>query len=183
MRLTRLVFSAVAVAVALCACLGSACAQDLYQTEGRWLDDQSHSFRLEQLRGTPTVVTMAYGACRRVCSTSLRVLERLQALADARHATVNIVVVGLDPSQDRPADWAEYRAERKLNRPNWQFLSGDEASTRQLAARLGVRYWRYGEHTMHDFKIVLLSAQGLTVRSIDKFDQDLALLLPSGTHE
>jgi hypothetical protein len=36
---------------------------------------------------------------------------------------------------------------------------------------------RSGEHTMHDFRIVLLSAQGLAVRSIDKFDQDLALLL------
>ena len=176
MRPIRLVLAA--VAVVLCGGLGSAWAQDLYQTDGRWLDDQSHAYRLELLRGTPTVMTMAYGACRRVCSTSLRVLERLQAMADARHAKLNIVVVGLDPSQDRPADWADYRAERKLNRPNWQFLSGDETSTRRLATRLGVRYWRYGEHTMHDFRIMLLSAQGLEVRSIDKFDQDLALLLP-----
>jgi protein SCO1/2 len=168
----------VLAALVLFAGLGSACAQDIYRTGGRWLDDQARVYRLEELRGTPTVVTMAYGACRRVCSTSLRVLERLQALADERHTTVNIVVVGLDPGQDRPADWAEYRAERKLNRPNWQFLSGDEASTRHLASRLGVRYWRYGEHTMHDFRIVLLSAQGLTVRSMDQFDQELALLLP-----
>ena len=167
-----------AAAVVIGGWSGSACAQDLYRTEGRWLDDGSHSYRLEQLRGTPTVVTMAYGACRRVCSTSLRVLERLQALADERHATINIVVVGLDPSQDRPADWAGYRVERRLNRPNWQFLSGDEASTRRLANRLGVRYWRYGEHTMHDFRIVLLSAEGSTIRSMDKFDQELALLLP-----
>lgn len=168
----------VVAALVLVGGLGSACAQDIYRTEGRWLDDQARSYRLEQLRGTATVVTMAYGACRRVCSTSLRVLERLQALADERQTRLNIVVVGLDPSQDRPADWADYRAERKLNRANWQFLSGDEASTRQLAGRLGVRYWRYGEHTMHDFRIVLLSAQGLTVRSMDKFDQELALLLP-----
>lgn len=168
----------VVAALALCAGLGSACAQDIYRTDGRWLDDQARSYQLEQLRGTPTVVTMAYGACRRVCSTSLRVLERLQALADERHTRLNVVVIGLDPSQDRPADWADYRAERKLNRSNWQFLSGDEASTRQLASRLGVRYWRYGEHTMHDFRIVLLSAQGLPVRSMDQFDQELALLLP-----
>lgn len=170
-------FSA-AAAIALTGWLSGACAQNVYQAEGRWLDDRSHPYRLEQLRGTPTVVTMAYGACRRVCSTSLRVLERLQTLADERHTAINIVVVGLDPTQDRPSDWAEYRAERKLNRPNWQFLSGDEASTRRLAARLGVRFWRYGEHTMHDFKIVLLSPEGLTVRSMDKFDQELALLLP-----
>lgn len=157
---------------------GSARAQDLYRTEGRWLDDQSRPYRFEQLRGAPTVETMAYGACRRVCSTSLRVPERLQALADERHATINIVVVGLDPSQDRPADWAGYRAERRLDRPYWQFLSGDEASTRRLANRLGVRCWRYGEHTMHDFRIVLLSEKGSTIRSMDRFDQELTLLLP-----
>ena len=168
----------VLTAVVLFVWLGHACAQDIYQTEGQWLDDRARSYRLDELRGTPTVLTMAYGACRRVCSTSLRLLERFQALADERHAKVNIVVVGLDPSQDRPADWAEYRAERKLSRANWQFLSGDEASTRRLANRLGVHYWRYGEHTMHDFRIVLLSAQGLPVRYMDKFDQDLALLLP-----
>jgi protein SCO1 len=171
-------FVSALAAVVLSGGLGNACAQSLYQTEGRWLDDQSRSYRLEQLRGTPTVVTMAYGACRRVCSTSLRVLERLQALADERHTPINIVVVGLDPGQDRPSDWAEYRAERKLRRPNWQFLSGDEASTQRLAARLGVRYWRYGEHTMHDFRIVLLSHEGVPLRIMDKFDQELALLLP-----
>jgi protein SCO1 len=176
MRQIRLVFAV--AAVVLCAGAGSAWAQDLYHTDARWLDDQARSYRLEQLRGTPTVMAMAYGAWRRVCSTSLRVLERLQALADERHAEINVVVVGLDPRQDRPADWAEYRAERKLNRPNWQFLSGDEASTRRLATRLGVRYWRYGEQTMHDFRIVLVSAQGLPLRSMDKFDQDLTLLLP-----
>lgn len=170
-------------ALLLCAALGSARAQDIYRTDGHWLDDQARPFRLEQLRGAPTVVTMAYGACRRVCSASLRVLERLQALADESHTRLNIVVVGLDPSQDRPADWADYRAERNLNRPNWKFLSGDAASTRHLASRLGVRYWRYGEHTMHDFRIVLLSARGLPVRSMDKFDQELSLLLPRGAHE
>jgi protein SCO1 len=175
-RSSRLSF--VVASLVLLAGLGSACAQDIYRTDGRWLDDQARPYQLEQLRGVPTVVTMAYGACRRVCSASLRVLERLQALADERQTRLNIVVVGLDPTQDRPADWADYRAERKLNRLNWQFLSGDEASTRRLAGRLGVRYWRYGEHTMHDFRIVLISAQGLTVRSMDQFDQELALLLP-----
>lgn len=168
----------VVTAIVLFVWLGQVCAQDIYRTEGQWLDDRARSYRLDELRGTPTVLTMAYGACRRICSTSLRLLEQLQALADERHAKLNIVVVGLDPSQDRPADWAEYRAERKLSRANWQFLSGDEASTRRLANRLGVHYWRYGEHTMHDFRIVLLSAQGLPVRYMDKFDQDLALLLP-----
>jgi protein SCO1 len=158
--------------------LGAAHAQDVYRIDGRWLDDRSHAYALRSLRGTPSVVTMAYGACRRICSTSLRMLERLQALADERHVALNFVVLGLDPIQDRPADWAAYRAERKLQRANWQFLSGDANSVRQTANLLGVHYWRYGEHTLHDFRIVLLSADGRLLRSMDRFDQDLAGLLP-----
>jgi len=157
---------------------GHAHAQDVYRTPGHWLDDRSEPFDLTTLRGGSTVVTMAYGACRKICSTSLRILQQVQNLADQRHAAMNFVVVGLDPTQDKPADWATFRVDRKLVRPNWVFLSGDSASTRAIALRLGVRYWKYGEHTMHDFKIVLLSPEGQIVRSMVAFDDSPELMLP-----
>jgi protein SCO1/2 len=158
--------------------LGGAMAQDVYRAPGRWLDDRGATFELASLKGTPTVLTMAYGACRRICSTSLRAMEQVQALADQRHLAVNFVVIGLDPTQDKPADWAAFRADRKLGRPNWIFLTGDEDSTREAAQRLGVHYWRIGEHTMHDFKIVLLSPAGKITRSMEAFDDSPDLLLP-----
>lgn len=158
--------------------VGAAGAQDLYRPGADWQDDAGNRFRLESLYGRPTVITMAYGACRRVCSTSLRMMERLQSLADARGVDLNFVVVGLDPQADRPADWAAYRAERQLMRANWRFLTGDEAAVRQLARRLGLRYWRYGEHTMHDLRIVLLSDKAEPLRSIATFDAPLDTLLP-----
>jgi cytochrome oxidase Cu insertion factor (SCO1/SenC/PrrC family) len=169
---------AVLIAVLMCGWAEGVRSQDLYHSDGRWLDDRAQGYKLDALHGTPTVLTLAYGACRRVCSTSLRMLEMLQSVADQRHVALNFVVVGIDPGQDRPADWADYRAARKLTRTNWQFLTGDEQSVRQLANGLGVHYWRYGEHTLHDFKIVLLSPDGKLVRSIDRFDQDVAVLLP-----
>jgi protein SCO1 len=153
-------------------------AAGLYDGPAPWLDDQSHSYSLLALRGTPTVMTLAYGACRRVCSGSLRVMEQLQALADQRGVALNFVVVGLNPAEDRPADWAQLRVERHLGRPNWQFLSGPDAAIRRLAGRLGVRYWHYGEHVMHDFRVVLLSADGVIVRTMDAVDQPLERLLP-----
>jgi cytochrome oxidase Cu insertion factor (SCO1/SenC/PrrC family) len=176
MRIARIASSV--CSILLCSALAAAPAQDLYRTDGRWLDDGARPYRLESLHGSYTVLTMAYGACRRVCSTSLRVLQQVQVLADEHHLMLNFVVVGLDPDQDKPADWAELRRDRQLTRTNWRFLSGDEASTGRLAQRLGVHYWRYGEHTMHDFKIVLLSPEGQLVRSIDAFDQSPTLLLP-----
>ena len=166
------------VALVLGVASASAMAQGVFSGSGPWLDDANRSFRVESLRGSRTVVSMAYGACRRVCSASLRVLEQLQARADARGETLNFVVIGLDPSQDRPVDWAEYRAERKLLRPNWQFLSGDAQSTAHIARQLGVNYWRYGEHVMHDFRIIMVSGQGRIVATMTTPDQGLATLLP-----
>jgi cytochrome oxidase Cu insertion factor (SCO1/SenC/PrrC family) len=166
------------VAVAAAGAIGAAAARDMLQAAGQWLDDQGQPYHLEALYGAPTVITMAYGACRRVCSTSMRMMEEVQRLADARHLALNFVVIGLDPLADRPEDWAQLRAERHLERPNWHFLTGDEASIRQLARRLGVRYWRYGEHTLHDLRIVLLSAQAQPLKSIDAFDQAAETLLP-----
>jgi len=159
---------------------GAAQAADaLYRTGGPWLDDRNARFDLAALQGGWTVMTMAYGACRRICSTSLRVMQQVQALADSRGRALNFVVLGLDPSQDTPADWAAFRAEHKLKRPNWYFLTGDAAATRQMADRLGIQFWRYGEHTMHDFRIALVSPQGELARAIVAFDQPAAMLLPA----
>jgi cytochrome oxidase Cu insertion factor (SCO1/SenC/PrrC family) len=165
-------------AVFLCAASFSACAQEVHQSPGPWFTDSALAFSMASLQGTPTVMTMAYGACRKICSTSLRTLEKVQALADEKRLKLNFVVVSLDPQQDKPADWAALRADHKLTRSNWQFLSGDTASTRELARRLNLRYWRYGEHTMHDFKIVLLGADGKLLRSIEAFDDNPQRLLP-----
>lgn len=170
--------AALLACLALAAFCRVASAQGLFGVPGHWVDDQNRTFRVESLRGTYSVVNMAYGACRRVCSTSLRLLEQLQVRADARGTPLNFVVIGLDPEQDHPQDWAAYRADRKLMRANWQFLSGDAVSTQHLARWLGVRYWHYGEHVMHDFRIVLVSPQGRAVASMTMPDEDLAILLP-----
>ena len=157
---------------------GAHAVQGLYPMPGRWLDDRSQPMQWQALEGRWTVSTMAYGACRRICSTSLRTLQAVQDLADQRQVALDFVVIGLDPTQDRPADWAAYRADHKLVRPNWHFLSGDPAAVRQAARSLGVSYWQYGDHIVHDFKIVLASPAGQAVRAMDAFDQPPSLLLP-----
>jgi cytochrome oxidase Cu insertion factor (SCO1/SenC/PrrC family) len=151
---------------------------DLYRNASPWLDDQARPWRMEALRGRYTVLTLAYGACRRICSTSLRVMENLQTLADARHQPLDFLVIGLDPVEDKPADWAAWRQDRHLTRANWHFLWGDEGATRAMAQQLGVKVWRADQHLMHDYKIVLLTPQGQLLHSVDRFDQPLEDLLP-----
>ena len=152
--------------------------QGVYAVQGPWLDERSQVFALESLTGSYSVVTMAYGACRRVCSSSLKIVRDVAELAARRHVPLRILVVGLDPAEDKPADWAAYRAERKLSFGNLDFLSGTPSSVRQLAQKIGEKYWRYGEHTMHDFRVVLISPEGRVVKAIDRFDQEASELMP-----
>jgi cytochrome oxidase Cu insertion factor (SCO1/SenC/PrrC family) len=166
------------VALALWIASAAQAAPGIYAVPGPWVDDSAKVYDLGSLAGGYTVATMAYGACRRVCSTSVRRIEELHALAQQRHLALNFVVFGLDASDDRPADWAEFRASHRLTFANIAFLSGPPAATRRIAGRLGVHYWHYGEHIEHDFRIVLLSPDGTVVRSVDHFDDDVAVLLP-----
>lgn len=156
----------------------SASAQTLFDVPGRWVDEHEQLVRLDALRGSYTVVNMAYGACRRVCSASLRVMEQVQLLAVEQGQQLNFVVFGLDPTQDRPADWASYRSDRKQLGANWRFLTGDAAATRRVARWLGVNYWHYGEHVIHDYKLVLVSPAGWVVAHLTTPDQDPRALLP-----
>jgi cytochrome oxidase Cu insertion factor (SCO1/SenC/PrrC family) len=155
-----------------------AVAQDLYSTGSAWLDDQGRPWQMSALRGRHSVLTLAYGACRRICSTSFRSMEQIQRLADERGVSVDFVVIGIDPTEDKPDDWAELRRTRHLQRANWHFLWGDRAATRSLAQRLGVKVWQAGDHIMHDYKIVLLSPEGQVLRSVERFDDPPERLLP-----
>lgn len=174
----HLLASLILGSAALAASPSAAFAQGIYAVRGPWVDDRGQAFDLASLRDSYTVVTMAYGACRRVCSLSLRVVEQIAAIADRRQLALHVLVVGIDPSQDKPADWAALRAERGAAWRGIEVVSGTPASTRRLAQQLGVHYWRYGEHTMHDFKVVLISPEGRIVGEMTRFGDDLAALLP-----
>jgi cytochrome oxidase Cu insertion factor (SCO1/SenC/PrrC family) len=154
------------------------CAAGPAALPGRWLDDQGRELVSFGGEAPPTmVVTMAYGSCRRVCSSVLRTMKKLQLEADRRQLALPFVVVGLDPQQDRPADWASFRRDHGLHRANWYFLSGSAQDTQRLAARLDLRYWRYGEHIVHDYRIALVAADGRVLRQLVRPDQDPAMLL------
>jgi cytochrome oxidase Cu insertion factor (SCO1/SenC/PrrC family) len=151
---------------------------DLYDDRGPWLDDRGQPWRFESLRGRHCVLTLAYGACRRICSTSLRVLETVQRLADERGKDLDFVVIGLDPDEDKPADWAALRQDRHLKRSNWHFLWGDRAVSGAAAQWLGVKVWRIDSHLMHDYKIALIGPSGQVLRTVQRYGDPAATLLP-----
>jgi cytochrome oxidase Cu insertion factor (SCO1/SenC/PrrC family) len=130
-----------------------------------WVEADGATHTLDDYKGRPVVITMAYTSCRKTCSSSMLVLRRMQEMLARRGRDAAFVVVSYDPSRDSPAEWRRYREARRLP-PSWHFLSGDEADTRRLAEFLDLKYWAYDEHVMHDFRIVIFDADGRRKRDI-----------------
>src|SRR5690349_13947251 len=81
---------------------GAHAAASAYALNLHLTDDHGAARELAEWQGRAVIITMGYGACRSVCSSTLRTLEELQADADRRGVAIDVVVASIDPSEDTP---------------------------------------------------------------------------------
>jgi cytochrome oxidase Cu insertion factor (SCO1/SenC/PrrC family) len=157
--------SARSAALVLITCMtwaqSAGAAVPLAQLPQQWQDDSGHKLSLSSLGGHRIVITMAYARCHLICPMTMGQLGDMQRAADARGETIEFVVVGYDPKNDKPAEWRQYRRTHELNRDNWYFLTGSVGGTSQLARRLGFQFWKYDDHVIHESRAVLFDSRGL----------------------
>jgi len=136
-------------------------------------DENGNAVRLGTYFGAkPVVLALVYYQCPMLCTMVLNgLLESLRQLKLDVGDQFNVVTVSFDPSE-KP-DLA--RAKKAIYvglyaRPHagegWHFLTGDEASIRQLAEAVGFRY-RYDPQTRqfaHATAIMVLTPQGKLAR-------------------
>ena len=162
-----LVWSRWPAALAFAALLIAACAHAsdtghirLGQLPQHWLDDQGQTLSLSTLGGRRVILSMSWSQCHHTCPTTFARLRRMQEALDQRNEAASFVIIGYDPDQDTPANWRQYRANRRLERPNWYFLTGSRQNVRQLAHQLGFEFWIYDAHVLHDPRIVVFNDEG-----------------------
>ena len=156
----RAAFACAALLVAVGAMAGPAGGARLEQLPPSWHDDLGRSFALADLIGHRVILSMAYTRCHKVCPATLGQLQRIQQVLDARGEQASFVIVGLDPDSDDAASWHQYRANRRLDRSNWHFLTGTRRDVWQLARRLEFQFWTYDTHVVHDSRIVVFDTHG-----------------------
>jgi protein SCO1 len=139
----------------------------LGQLPQTWHEDSGRPLSLTALNGQRIVLTMAYATCHRICPMTIAALRHMQQRADARAEPITFLIVSYDPANDTPAIWHRYRLERRLDRPNWHFLTGSIADTKQLASQLGFPFWMYDGHVMHESHAVVFDARGLQQAVLD----------------
>lgn len=133
----------------------------LYQADGTFTDDTGQSFRLAALRGRPVVVNMFFATCGYACPLAVTDLLAVQArLSPAQRRDTVFVLVSFDLERDTVAALARYRAARQLD-ANWILLRGDDASVRELAALLGVKYKQEADGSFaHSNLFTILNREG-----------------------
>jgi protein SCO1 len=148
-----------------------------YSLPYSFIDDQAKTVQLSEWRGKPMIVTMEYSNCRFMCTTTFSKMRAIQAAADNRKIQIDFVIVSLDPKNDTPQAWRQYKISREVDRPNWHMLTGTDDITREFSRYIGIKYWSMDEHILHDFKIVRLNAQGEIEKEITDYSDEPDTLL------
>ena len=150
---------------------------NFYDLPNTFTNDQGRELTLSEWRGKPMLLTMEYSECRFMCSTTFSQMKELQAAADKKNINIDFVIISLDPHNDTPEAWRQYRKSRNIERSNWYLLTGSDATTKEIAALLGINYWTMDEHILHDFKIVRLNDKGKIENAITEFGVEPEFLL------
>ena len=151
--------------------VASQAAQGLWGLQDSFIDENGKRAVLSQWAGPQTVVSMEYSACKFVCSTNWKRLLDIQAEADRQQLKLRFLVISIDPANDSPAAWREYRQVRGMTRSNWSFVTGNRAATDKAVAALGVKWWYFNDNIMHDFRILLIGASGEQLAVMRTFDE------------
>lgn len=150
----------------------------IYRLDASLTDAQGRSFDLASLQGTPLIASMFYTSCTMVCPMIFETVHAtLRALPAADRKALRILMVSFDPERDTTAV-LQQSAEAHGCDSRWVLARCDEATTRKVAAVLGIQYRRIanGEFN-HSTTLDLLDRQGrITARSGKLGGADAALV-------
>jgi protein SCO1/2 len=165
------------VLATLAACPAWSAPLNFYALPYAFTNDRNETVHLSQWRGKPLILTMEYSNCRFMCTTTFSKMKAIQDIADQKKIQIDFMVVSLDPKNDTPQAWQQYRISRDVNRSNWHLLTGSETTTKEFANLIGIKYWTMDEHILHDFKIVRLNAKGEVEKALTDYGDEPDSLL------
>lgn len=121
--------------------LPAASGFSVYDLGSAWQDQRGDSLVLGDLAGRVRVVALAYASCHTTCPVIVNEMKRIEAMLPAgREWGAGFVLVSLDPVTDTPGRLTRWADEARLDPARWTLLHGTDASVREIAATLGVRY-------------------------------------------
>ncbi len=132
-------------------------------------DHRGRALAIDELRGTPLVVSLIYTSCATVCPI---VTDHLRdSVFEARRVlgsdSFNVLTFGFDASGDRPGQLAGFAGTHRLTAiESWYVASADEVTTAAILAELGFSYREAAGGLAHVTQTSVLDAEGRVYRQL-----------------
>lgn len=103
-----------------------------------FLNGSGQKVRLSDFRGKPLVISMIYTHCPIICATTTRNLGVLKQSRDALGAdSFKVLTIGFDTENDTPEAMDDFARHMDVKLPNWEFVSADAKTIKELSRDLG----------------------------------------------
>ncbi len=134
----------------------------VYQLNAQLTDQAGQNFSIASKRGQPVLVGMFYTSCEFVCPMLVEALRDTEAkLSAEERAHVSVLLITIDPARDSVAVLQRTAEQRELDPRHWTLARTDAATTRKLAAVLGLQYRALPNGDFnHSTNLILLDANG-----------------------
>jgi protein SCO1/2 len=134
----------------------------VYDLTAELIDQNGAKVSLDVFRGHPVLVTLFYASCPNACPLLTSDLKRIdRELPPGVREKLRVLMVSFDAARDTPQELARHAENHRLDLKRWKLASLDDASARELAGVLGIRYRKLdnGEY-FHSSAILLLDETG-----------------------
>jgi protein SCO1/2 len=135
----------------------------LYELDITLTDQDGRTLKLDAFAGQPVAITMFYASCPMACPLLISDLKNaIRRSSPETQSELGVLLVTLDPERDSQSALKDLAARHKKDLPNWRFTRTSEASTRELAAVLGIKYKKLeGGAIRHTSLISVLDGRGV----------------------
>ncbi len=106
--------------------------------EYTFVNRNGRKIHMSDYLGKPLVVSMIYTHCPFVCATTTRNLSALKLSRDALGPdSFSVLTVGFDTANDTPEAMDNFAQRMDVKLPNWEFVSADPKTIKNLSRDLG----------------------------------------------
>ena len=132
------------------------------------VDQHGVRFKLNDLRGSPVLVTFVATRCSDACPIATAMYSRLNERLRHARVTATLVEVTLDPLYDTPFVMQQYANTYSAGSGSWRLASGSPADVRALMRAFGVSAVKGpdGVPDVHSSFVYFLDARGKRSRTL-----------------
>lgn len=151
-------------------------SNSIFQLDSDWETQDGEKIKLASLQGKTLVMVMIYTSCKTACPRLTADMRRIDMEVGDKHSDeTRYVLISIDPKADTTEKMKQYLKDNELTGEQWMFIRSDEASTKELANVLAVKYKQISPIDFsHSNIISVFSKNGVLAYQKDGLEIDIS---------